>query len=245
MQYNPEDRKEFEIQIKELLEMKLIVRSKSPHSSPAFLVENEAEKRRGKKRMVINYKALNKETIDDGYFLPKKEELLTLIRGKMYYFGLDCKSGFWQVRLDEESQLLTAFSYPQGQYHWKVVSFGLKQAQGIFQRHMDNIFKQYLAFCCVYVDDILVFSNTEQEHYKHLEIVLKECKNKGIVLSEKKANLCQTKLNYLGQEIKEGKHRLQPHVLNNVQNFPSIITDKTQLQRFLSCLTYEKPLYLN
>ncbi|XP_075675300.1 uncharacterized protein LOC142644607 [Castanea sativa] len=133
MQYNPADRIEFKKQIKELLEMKLIVASKSPHSSPAFLVENEAERRIGKKRMVINYKTLNKETIDDGYFLPKKEELLTLIRGKKFNSGLDCKAGFWQVRLDEESQLLTAFSCSQGQYHWKVVPFGLKQAPEIME----------------------------------------------------------------------------------------------------------------
>ena len=66
MLYSPDDRKEFEIQIKELLNLGIIVPSKSPHSSLAFLVENEAERRRGKKRMVINYKALNKETIDDG-----------------------------------------------------------------------------------------------------------------------------------------------------------------------------------
>lgn len=58
------------------------------------------------------------------------------------------------------------------------------------------------------------------------------------MLSEKKANLCQTKVNYLGLEIEEGKHHLQPHVLNNIQNFPSAISDKTQLQRFLGCLTY-------
>lgn len=62
--------------------MKVIISSKSPHSSPAFLVEKEAEKRRGKKRMVVNYKALNKETLDDGYYLPKKEELLHSVAHK-------------------------------------------------------------------------------------------------------------------------------------------------------------------
>ena len=127
--------------------------------------------------MVINYKPLNKETIDDGYFLPKKEELLTLIRGKKIYSGLDCKSGFWQVRLEEESKLLTAFRCPQGQYQWRVVPFGLKQATGIFQRHMDNIFKKHSSYCCVHVDDILVFSENMKGHYEHLSDILKECKD--------------------------------------------------------------------
>lgn len=85
MSYTPSDREEFKRQIQELLDLKVIRPSKSPHSSPAFMVENEAEKRRGKKRMVINYKALNKETIDDGYFLPNKESLLSAIKEKVIW----------------------------------------------------------------------------------------------------------------------------------------------------------------
>jgi hypothetical protein len=116
MQYSPQDREEFGKQIKELLDLKVIKPSKSPHMSPAFLVENEAEKRRGKKRMVVNYKAINTATIGDSHNLPNKDELLTLIRGKKIFSSFDCKSGFWQVLLDEESQLLTAFTCPQGHY---------------------------------------------------------------------------------------------------------------------------------
>ena len=127
--------------------------------------------------MVINYKALNKETIDDGYFLPKKEEPLTLIRGNKYFSGLDCKSGFWQVRLEEESQLLTAFSCPHGQYHWKVVPFGLKQAPGIFERHMDNIFKNII-YSVVFM--LMIFSSSVIL-YRNISNTLKlSLKNAGI-----------------------------------------------------------------
>lgn len=188
--------------------------------------------------MVVNYKALNKETLDDGYYLPKKEELLTLIRGKKYFTGLDCESGFWRVELDPESQLLTAFSCPQGQYQWKVVPFGLKQAPGIFQRHMDEIFKPHQEYCCVYVDDLLIFSNTLKDHYAHVIKILLVCKYKGVILSEKKATLVQTKIKFLRLEIEEGKHQLQSHILTHIQEFPSEIKDKNQLQRFLGCLTY-------
>ncbi|KAL8145681.1 hypothetical protein AgCh_003722 [Apium graveolens] len=79
MKYSPQDRKEFGIQIQELLDMKIIIPNKSPHMSPTFLVENEAEKRRGKKRMVVNYKVINDATIGDNHNLPNKYELLTLI----------------------------------------------------------------------------------------------------------------------------------------------------------------------
>ena len=94
MNYSPQDREELGKQIQELLEMKIIIPSKSPHMSPAFLVENEAERRRGKKRIVVNYKAINEATIGDSHNLPNKDELLTLIRGKKMFSSLDCKSGF-------------------------------------------------------------------------------------------------------------------------------------------------------
>ncbi|XP_022025011.1 uncharacterized protein LOC110925365 [Helianthus annuus] len=116
MKYSPQDREEFNKQIKELLDLKLVIPSKSPHMSPAFLVENEAEKRRGKKRMVVNYKAINAATKGDSHNLPCMQELLTLLRGKTYFSSFDCKNGFWQVLLDEESQLLTAFTCPDGHY---------------------------------------------------------------------------------------------------------------------------------
>lgn len=238
MSYTPVDREIFAGQIREMLEQGVIRQSTSPHCSPAFLVENESEIRRGKKRMVINYKALNKETQDDGYFLPNKESLLALIREKKYFTGLDCKSGFWQIRLKEESKPLTAFSCPQGHYEWNVVPFGLKQAPGIFQRWMDTCFKVYHDFCCVYVDDILVFSKTEEEHFNHVLKIIEVCKEKGIVLSEKKAKLFQTKINFLGLEIEEGSLKMQNHIMDNIQKFPSKMESKVHLQRFLGCLTY-------
>ena len=238
MKYSPQDREEFGKQIQELLDMKIIIPSKSPHMSPAFLVENEAERRRGKKRMVVNYKSINDATIGDSHNLPNKDELLTLIRGKKMFSSLDCKSGFWQVLLDKESQLLTAFTCPQGHYQWIVVPFGLKQAPSIFQRHMQNAFRSFEKFCCVYVDDILIFSDNEQDHLRHLVTILKKCQQLGIILSKKKAQLFKTKINFLGLEIDQGTHCPQPHILEHIHKFPDKLEDKKQLQRFLGILTY-------
>nr|QVW10188.1 putative reverse transcriptase [Atractylodes mild mottle virus] len=243
MQYCPEDRKEFAVQIKELLDLKIIIPSKSPHRSPAFLVENEAERRRGKKRMVVNYKKLNEVTLGDSHNLPNKDELLTLIRGKTIYSSFDCKSGFWQVLLDQDSQLLTAFTCPTGHYQWKVVPFGLKQAPSIFQRHMNNAFREFEEFCCVYVDDILVFSKNETEHRKHVIAILEQCKNLGIILSKKKAQMFKTKINFLGLEIDQGSHKPQNHILEHIHKFPDRLEDKKQLQRFLGILTYASDYY--
>ncbi|GJQ98434.1 Orf y [Tanacetum coccineum] len=238
MCYSPQDRIEFTKQIDELLNMKLIVQSKSPHMSPAFLVENEAEKRRGKKRMVVNYKKINEATIGDSHNLPNMQELLTLLRGKSIFSSFDCKSGFWQVLLDEQSQLLTAFTCPNGHFQWKVVPFGLKQAPSIFQRHMQNALRGLEKFCTVYVDDIIVFSDNEEKHYIHVLEVLKTILKHGIILSKKKANLFKTKINFLGLEIDQGTHSPQKHILEHLHNFPDVLEDKKQLQRFLGVLTY-------
>jgi len=94
MLYTPEDIKEFSVQINELLEKGLIRPSKGSYSSPAFMVMNEAEKRRNKARMVINYKKLNQFTKTDNYFLPNKEVLINLVKNKKYFSKFDCKSGF-------------------------------------------------------------------------------------------------------------------------------------------------------
>nr|KAJ0190255.1 hypothetical protein LSAT_V11C800404760 [Lactuca sativa] len=238
MVYSLQDREEFSKQIKELLDMRLIIESKSPHMSPTFLVNKEAEKRRGKKCMVVNYKATNDATIGDSHNLPYMHELLTLLRGKNIYSSFDCKSGFWQVLLDEEPQLLIAFTCLDGLFQWKVLPFGLKQAPSIFQRHMQNALRGLEGFCTVYVDDNMIFSKNEQEHYVHVTQVLRTILKYGIILSKKKAHLFKTKIIFLGLEINEGTHCPHKHILVHLHDFPNVLEDKKQLQKFLGVLTY-------
>ncbi|KAD4180214.1 hypothetical protein E3N88_28805 [Mikania micrantha] len=101
----------------------------------------------------------------------------------MVFSKFDLKSGFHQVAMDEESVEWTAFLVPGGLYEWLVLPFGLKNARAIFQRKMDGSFKGTEEFIAVYIDDILVFSKDESEHYKHLQTMLDICKRKGLVLS--------------------------------------------------------------
>ena len=238
IQYTKDDRDEFAKQIQELLDANLIIPSKSPHFSPAFLVNKHSEQKRGKRRMVINYKKLNDNTIGDGYLLPRKDELLDQIRGNKVFSSFDCKSGFWQVMLDETSQSLTAFTCPQGHYEWKVMYFGLKQAPSIFQRHMNETFTGFENFCRIYVDDIIVFSENDKEHVEHVSKVLDRCKEIGVILSEPKAQLFKEKIEFLGLVIDKGNLQLQKHIGENITAFNSKIADKKQLQRFLGILNY-------
>ena len=112
--------------------MNLIRESKSPHSSPAFMVRKHSEIKRGKARMMINYKEVNKNTKFDEYYIPNKEILINLARGKNYYSKFDCKSGFWQIKMDNDSIPITAFSTPRGHYKWMVMPFRLKKCSSSF-----------------------------------------------------------------------------------------------------------------
>lgn len=191
-----------------------------------------------KKRMVVNYKAINSATLGDSHNLPCMQELLTLLRGKTIFSSFDCKSGFWQVLLDEQSQLLTAFTCLDGHYQWRVVPFGLKQAPHIYQRHMQNALRGMAQFSMVYVDDIIVFSNNEKDHYSYVFMDLKTIDKHGIILSKKETNLFKEKINFLGLEIEKGTHSPQNHILEHLHKFLDTLEDKKHLQRFLGVLTY-------
>ena len=226
MRHNELDVKEFQIQLKEYLQ--LIRPSKSPHSSPAFMVKNQNKINRNKARMVVNYKQLNDNTIFDGYFLPNKETLIHKTRNCNWHSKFDCKSGFYQIKMTEESKPLTAFSTPQGHYEWNVLPFGLKNAPQIFQRKMDNIFREY-DFIHVYVDDMLISSKTKEQHLKHLDTFVDLCKTHGFGLSKKKSIIGEQKIEFLGLLIDSEGIELQNHILEKIKDFPEKITDRKQL----------------
>ena len=110
------------------------------------MVRNHAELKRGKARMVVNYKRLNEQLEFDGYFIPRKDVLISLTKGSNYFSKFDYKSGFWQIQLTDESKPLTAFSTPRGHYQWKVMPFGLHIVPQVYQQWMDTIFKDLKDF---------------------------------------------------------------------------------------------------
>ena len=236
----PKDTEEFKMHIEELLKIGAIRESKSPHRSAAFIVRNHAEIARGKSRMVINYKRLNDNTIDDGYNIPNKQEWINRIQGSKYFSKFDLKAGFWQVKMAEESIEWTAFTCPQGHFEWLVMPFGLKNTPALFQRKMQNIFNENQAFILVYIDDLLIFSKTYKEHIAHLETFFRKVEQHGLILSKKKMEICKEKINFLGHEIGEGKIYLQEHIAKKIMQFPDIMNDKKTLQQFLGIVNYAR-----
>lgn len=225
-------------EIKNLLSKGLIRESISPWNCYGFYVNKHSEQIRGIPRLVVNYKPLNKVLADDTYPIPNKTTLVTRIAGAMIFSKFDLKSGFWQVAIKEEDKFKKTFSIPAGHYEWNVMPFGLKNAPAKFQRVMDDTLKPYFDWFIVYIDDILVFSSSIDQHFKHIKKFIQVVKQTGLVFSKKKIELFKPEVKYLGHIIQNGELTLQTHAVEFVDKFPNKITDKTQLQRFLGSLNY-------
>ena len=111
------------------------------------------------------------------------------------------KSGFWQIQIAEKDRYKTAITVPFGHYEWNVIPFGLKNAPSEFQNIINDIFTPYTSFIIVYIDDVLVFSNTLDQHFKHLQTFLHVIEKNGLAVSTSKMVLFQTKIRYLGHDI--------------------------------------------
>lgn len=232
-------------EIDDLEKKGLIKKSKSEWACFGFYVNKHSEIIRNKPRLVINYKPLNEALAYDAYPLPKPSSLLAKLKASVIFSKFDLKSGFWQVCIHPKDTYKTGFTVPRGHYEWLVMPFGLKNAPSAFQRIMDETFKGLQAFCQVYIDDLLVFSNSLQEHFEHLNAVLRRVHEVGLVLSKKKAEMFKTQITFLGRIITAGAVKMMKHSLEFIDKLTDKMTDKVQLQRFLGCLNYISGFYEN
>ena len=234
------DQEECKAQIDELLKLKIISPSISPHRSTAFMERNHNEIKRGKARMVINYKRLNDNTKSDSYNLPMKNQLINAIQGAKICSKFDLKSGFYQIKMSKESIPWTTFTCSEGLFKWNAMPFGLKNAPAVFQRKMDNIFRDLKKFVVVYIDDILVFSKDYNTHLEHLQLVFKKFVDHGLIVSKKNIELAKPEINFLGTIIGNGEIKLQPHIAQKILDMPDSFKDLKELQKFLGILNYAR-----
>ena len=171
----------------------IIRESHSPWTSDVVLVR----KRDGSLRMCVDYRQLNKRTISDSYALPRAEELLDTLSGSKYFTVLDMKSGNHQVELLEEHKCRTAFTVgPLGFWEFNRLPFGLCNTPASYQRLMEQCLGDLnMKICCIYHDDLIIFSDTLEEHLERLHIVLKRLRECNLKLSPKNVNLCKEWLN--------------------------------------------------
>jgi hypothetical protein len=160
---------ELKKQIDELLEKGYIRPSTSPWAAPVLFVE----KKDGTRRMCIDYRALNEVTIKNKYPLPRIEDMFDQLRGASMFSKIDLRSGYHQLKIRPSDISKTTFITKYGLYEFTVMSFGLTNAPTFFMNLMNNVFMDYLdKFVVVFIDDILIYSQSEEEHVNHLKMVL-------------------------------------------------------------------------
>ena len=138
---------------------------------------------------MINYKPLNKALKWIRYHIPNKKDLLQKLCSAFIFSKFGMKSGFWQIQIHPKDRYKTTFTVPFGQYEWTVMPFGLKNAPSEFQRIMNDIYNPFSEFCIVYIDDVLVFSQIIDQHFKHLKTFYLATKKVGLAISSSKVSL--------------------------------------------------------
>jgi hypothetical protein len=145
------------------------------------------EKKDGTLRLCIDFRQLNKATMKNKYPLPRIDDLFDQLRGEKIFSKIDLRSGYHQVRIKEEDINKTTFRTRYGHYEFVVVPFGLTNAPTVFMCLMNGIFRNYLdKFVIVFLDDILIYSKSEEEHEHHLRLVLQVLREHQLVCQAKK-----------------------------------------------------------
>ena len=232
--YSPLEVQEIEKQVKAMLEQNLIEHSTSPYGAPVLLVKKPDKTW----RFCVDYRALNAITIKNSHALPRIDDFLDSIQGAKFFSSMDLLQGFYQLPLQESDKAKTAFKTNFGHFQFRVVSMGLSNAPSVFQRIMNDIFKEYLnKFVVIYLDDILIFSKTAEEHLTHIRKVLETIRKNKLSLKTSKCHFFKSQLKFLGHII--SKDGIQPDFekVTAVKNWPTPTT-QSDIRSFLGLVQY-------
>jgi len=185
--------------VKDMLGAGVIERSVSPWSFPIVIVD----KKDGGHRFCVDFRALNNITKPLAYPLPLIDDILALLGNSTYFSTLDLRSGYWQVALDEADREKTAFACHVGLYQFRVMPFGLANAPGVFQQLMSVVLGGLEQFAMAYLDDILIFSSSADEHLRHLQTVFARLRKHGLKIKLSKCQFMKKETKYLGFVIDE------------------------------------------
>ena len=221
--------------IKEMLDAGVIVPSKSPWSSAVVLVR----KKDGSLRFCIDYRKLNARTIRDSYALPRVDETLDALQGSRYFSSLDLKSGFWQIPMAGESRQKTAFTVANlGFFEWLYMPFGLTNAPATFQRVMEECLgDMHLAECLIYLDDVIIYSQTPEDHLRRLTKAFERLRKFELKLKPSKCELFKEELTYVGHRVTKEGISPDPHLVDSVLEMKVPVTF-TEIRQFLGMAGY-------
>ena len=218
-----------------------IVHSNSPWAAPVHIVR----KPDGSTRFTVDYRKLNGVTVKDNYPLPSISETINQLQGHAYYTKMDLKSGYLQIPILERDQPKTAFITREGLYHFKVLPAGLKNAPPTFQRIMNSIIGHGREqFCLIYLDDIIVFSKTFDDHVGHVKDVLAVLHKHHFQLNPPKCEFFKPVMNYLGHTIDANGMRPLDDKIETIKQLP-MPTTLREANYFIGALGFYRKFIKN
>ena len=226
-------------QVNDMLDRGLIQPSNSPWSSPIVL----APKKDGDYRFCVDFRRVNSVTKKDAQPMPRIDDILDQLGGARYFSTLDLASGYWQVPLREEDREKTAFSVGVDHYEFTVMPFGLTNASATFQRMMGNVLKG-IKGCLVFIDDIIIFSETWEEHQLILKEVFSRIRAAGLKVKREKCQFVQQSVKFLGHIVSARGTGPDPSKIEAVRDFatPSSLTD---VRAFIGMASYYRRFIKN
>jgi hypothetical protein len=178
------------------------------------------EKKDGTQRMCVDYRSLNEVTIKNKYPLPRIEDLFDQMKGASVFSKINLRSGYHQLEIRESDIPKTAFRTRYGLYEYTVMSFGLTNAPAYFMYLMNKVFMEYLdRFIIVFIDDILIFSKTMEEHEEHLRLVLEKLRSNQLYPKFSKCEFWLIEVAFLAHIISAGGVSVDPGKVKDVLNW--------------------------
>ena len=221
--------------LKEMLDAGVIRESQSPFSSNVVLVRKKDKSL----RFCIDYRKLNARTIRDCYSIPRIDETMDALSGSKYFSKLDLKAGYWQVGIKESDKYKTAFSVgPLGFYECNRMAFGLTNAPATFQRLIERCMGDiHRKECLIYLDDIIIYSQTFEEHLHRLENFFQQLELHGLKLKGSKCEFFKHQVNYLGHVVSDQGIQTDPEKISALKEWP-VPSNIKELRSFLGFAGY-------
>ena len=230
----PLELKELKVQMEELVSKGFIRPSTSPWGAPVLFVK----KKDGSLRLCIDYRELNKVTIRNQYPLPRIDDLFDQLQGARVFSKIDLRSGYHQLKIRSEDVPKLAFKTRYGHYEFLVMPFGLTNAPAVFMDLMNRIFLPYLdQFVIVFIDDILIYSGSKEDHEEHLRVVLQILRENKLYAKFSKCQFLLDSVAFLGHVISVEGVYVDPQNIEAIVNWKPP-TNVTKIRIFLGLAGY-------
>ena len=230
----PSEMKEMLSQLQKLLDNGFIRPSSSPWGAPVLFVK----KKDGSMRMCIDYRELNKLTIKNRYPLPRIDDPFDQLQGSSVYSKIDLRSDYHQLPVKGSGIPKTAFRTRYGHYEFMVMPFGLTNAPAAFMDLMNRVCSQYLdKFVIVFIDDILIYSKSNEEHSNHLKLILELLRKEKLYAKFSKCEFWLKSVQFLGHAVSSQGNHVDPAKISAIQSW-EVPKSATQIPQFLGLSGY-------